>query len=84
MQMLWGASSSEQGGLAKMTTSNFSGNFRVHPMATNSNPAPEQPAATLTREGTQCQLNVERSKSRMGAFVETAAPTAAEGTQDDG
>uniref|UniRef100_A0A8C1G4M9 Kinocilin n=1 Tax=Cyprinus carpio TaxID=7962 RepID=A0A8C1G4M9_CYPCA len=27
------------------------GNFRVHPMATNSNPAPEQPAATLTREG---------------------------------
>ncbi|XP_016398956.1 kinocilin-like [Sinocyclocheilus rhinocerous] len=60
------------------------GNFRVHPMATNSNPAAEQPAATLTREGTQSQLNVERSKSRMGTFVETAAPTAAEGSQDDG
>ncbi|XP_059418800.1 kinocilin-like [Carassius carassius] len=60
------------------------GNFRVHPMATNSNPAPEQHAATLTREGTQSQLNVERSKSRMGTFVETAAPTAAEGSQDDG
>ncbi|NP_001121849.1 kinocilin [Danio rerio] len=60
------------------------GNFRVHPMATNSNPAPEQPAAILTREGTQSQLNVERSKSRMGTFVETAASTAAEGSQDDG
>ncbi|XP_057190638.1 kinocilin [Triplophysa rosa] len=59
------------------------GNFRVHPMATNSNPAPEQPVATLTREGTQSHLNVERSKSRMGTFVETI-PTAAEGSQDDG
>ncbi|XP_026130589.1 kinocilin [Carassius auratus] len=60
------------------------GNFRVHPMATNTNPAPEQPVATLTREGTQSQLNVERSKSRMGTFVETTASTAAEGSQDDG
>ncbi|XP_056598336.1 kinocilin [Triplophysa dalaica] len=59
------------------------GSFRVHPMTTNSNPAPEQPVATLTREGTQSQLNVERSKSRMGTFVETI-PTAAEGSQDDG
>ncbi|KAI7810189.1 putative kinocilin [Triplophysa rosa] len=74
-------------------------NFRVHPMATNSNPAPEQPVATLTREEmqaselsadnnlgcpwTQSHLNVERSKSRMGTFVETI-PTAAEGSQDDG
>lgn len=33
--------------------------------------------------GTQSQLNVERSKSRMGTFVETI-PTAAEGSQDDG
>ncbi|XP_055058532.1 kinocilin [Misgurnus anguillicaudatus] len=59
------------------------GNFRVHPMATNLNPAAEQPVATLTREGTQSQLNVERSKSRMGTFVEIA-PTVAEGSQDDG
>ncbi|KAA0719045.1 Kinocilin [Triplophysa tibetana] len=59
------------------------GNFRVHPMTTNSNLATEQPVATLTREGTQSQLNVERSKSRMGTFVETI-PTAAEGSQDDG
>ncbi|XP_051554317.1 kinocilin [Myxocyprinus asiaticus] len=58
------------------------GNFRVHPMA--SNPALEQPAATLTGEGTQSQLNLERSKSRMGTFVETAVSTAAEGLQDDG
>ncbi|CAM4594320.1 unnamed protein product [Leuciscus chuanchicus] len=60
------------------------GNFRVHPVATNSNPVPEHPVATLTREGTQSQLNVERSKSRMGTFVETTTSTAAEGSQDDG
>ncbi|XP_072524476.1 kinocilin [Salminus brasiliensis] len=54
------------------------GNFRVHPLA-----APEQPPDTLKREGTQGQLTVERSKSRMGTFVETAAPTA-EGSQEDG
>ncbi len=34
--------------------------------------------------GTQSQHNVEHSKSRMGTFVETAAPTAAEGSQDNG
>ncbi|RXN27866.1 kinocilin [Labeo rohita] len=38
----------------------------------------------LPNIGTQSQLNIERSKSRMGTFVETAAPTAAEGSQDDG
>ncbi|XP_028283338.1 kinocilin [Parambassis ranga] len=44
------------------------GNFRVHPATPN--PAPEQPAETLRREGTQSQLNLERSKSRMGTFVD--------------
>ncbi|XP_037314895.2 kinocilin isoform X2 [Pungitius pungitius] len=47
------------------------GNFRVHP--TPANPAPDQPVETLRREGTQSQLNVERSKSRMGTFVEGGA-----------
>ncbi|KAM6918610.1 kinocilin isoform 1-T1 [Xenentodon cancila] len=58
------------------------GNFRVHPMATN--PAPNQPAETLTREGTQIQL--EHSKSRMGTFVEggpVAGPNPDEGTSSD-
>ncbi|XP_017572459.1 kinocilin [Pygocentrus nattereri] len=54
------------------------GNFRVHPLA-----APEQPPDPLKREGTQGQLTVEHSKSRMGTFVETAAATA-EGSQEDG
>ncbi|KAG9278854.1 kinocilin [Astyanax mexicanus] len=54
------------------------GNFRVHPLA-----APEQPPDTLKREGTQGQMGMERSKSRMGTFVETAAATA-EGSQEDG
>ncbi|XP_030631936.1 kinocilin [Chanos chanos] len=56
------------------------GNFRVHPMTAN--PAPEQPAETLRREGTQSQLNLERSKSRMGTFAETGLAT--EGGQEDG
>ncbi|XP_030015708.1 kinocilin-like isoform X1 [Sphaeramia orbicularis] len=45
------------------------GNFRVHP--TTANPAPEQPVDALKREGTQSQLNLERSKSRM-TFVDGA------------
>ncbi|KAM8849886.1 kinocilin-like isoform 2-T5 [Spinachia spinachia] len=47
------------------------GNLRVHP--TPANPASDQPVETLRREGTQSQLNVERSKSRMGTFVEGGA-----------
>ncbi|XP_061587111.1 kinocilin isoform X2 [Cololabis saira] len=60
----------------------FFGNFRVHPMATN--PAPDQPAETLAREGTQIQL--EPSKSRMGTFVgggPVAGPNPEEGTSSD-
>ncbi|XP_047446066.1 kinocilin isoform X1 [Mugil cephalus] len=60
------------------------GNFRVHP--TPANPAPEQPAETLRREGTQSQLNLDRSKSRMGTFVEggpTAETNPDEGTSAD-
>uniref|UniRef100_A0A3P9JA88 Kinocilin n=1 Tax=Oryzias latipes TaxID=8090 RepID=A0A3P9JA88_ORYLA len=44
----------------------YFGNFRVHPTAVT--PAPDLPAETLRQEGTQVQL--ERSKSRMGTFVE--------------
>ncbi|KAK2895260.1 hypothetical protein Q8A73_014748 [Channa argus] len=44
------------------------GNVRVQP--TPANPVPEQPIETLRREMTQTQLNLERSKSRMGTFVE--------------
>ncbi|KAM9844866.1 kinocilin [Aulostomus maculatus] len=44
------------------------GNFRVHPAPAIT--VPEQPVDTLKREGTQSQLNLERSKSRMGTFVE--------------
>ncbi|XP_070701919.1 kinocilin [Pempheris klunzingeri] len=60
------------------------GNFRVHPAPAN--PPPEQPAETLRREGTQSQLNLERSKSRMGTFVEggpTAETNPDEGTSSD-
>ncbi|XP_028988173.1 kinocilin isoform X1 [Betta splendens] len=60
------------------------GNFRVHP--TPANPAPEQPIDALRREVTQSQLNLERSKSRMGTFVEggpTAETNADEGTSSD-
>nr|XP_046264534.1 kinocilin [Scatophagus argus] len=60
------------------------GNFRVHP--TPANPAPDQPVETLRREGTQSQLNPERSKSRMGNFVEggpMAETNADEGTSSD-
>ncbi|XP_029930879.1 kinocilin [Myripristis murdjan] len=60
------------------------GNFRVHP--TPANAAPEQPAETLRREGTQSQLNLERSKSRMGTFVDggpMAEANADEGTSSD-
>ncbi|XP_037644293.1 kinocilin [Sebastes umbrosus] len=60
------------------------GNFRVHP--TTVNPAPDQPVETVRREGTQSQLNLERSKSRMGTFVEggpTAEPNPEEGTSSD-
>ncbi|XP_072219064.1 kinocilin [Leuresthes tenuis] len=59
------------------------GNFRVHPTAAN--PASEQPAETLRREGTQIQsqIQLERSKSRLGTFVEggpMAEPSPDEGT----
>nr|XP_020451375.1 kinocilin [Monopterus albus] len=60
------------------------GNVRVHP--TPANPAPEQPIEALRREGTQSQLNLERSKSRMGTFVEggpRAEPNPDEGTSSD-
>ncbi|KAM6918611.1 kinocilin isoform 2-T2 [Xenentodon cancila] len=70
------------GGLDTFFLLNYPGNFRVHPMATN--PAPNQPAETLTREGTQIQL--EHSKSRMGTFVEggpVAGPNPDEGTSSD-
>ncbi|XP_040000161.1 kinocilin [Xiphias gladius] len=59
-------------------------NFRVHPTAAN--PAPDQPIATLRPEGTQSQLNLERSKSCMGTLVEggpMAAANPAEGTSSD-
>ncbi|XP_019117713.1 kinocilin [Larimichthys crocea] len=45
----------------------FFGN-RVHPAPAN--PAAEQPIETLRREATQSQVNLERTKSRMGTFVE--------------
>ncbi|XP_041804927.1 kinocilin [Chelmon rostratus] len=60
------------------------GNFRVHP--TPANPAPDQPADAPRREGTQSQLNLERSKSRMGTFVEggpMAETNPDEGTSSD-
>ncbi|XP_034558324.1 kinocilin [Notolabrus celidotus] len=60
------------------------GNFRVHP--TPANPAHDPPVETLRREGTQSQLNLERSKSRMGTFVEGGAmaeTNADEGTSSD-
>ncbi|CAN9503512.1 unnamed protein product [Ophioblennius macclurei] len=43
------------------------GNFRVHPSTA---PEADQPADVLRREGTQSQINLERSKSRMGTLVE--------------
>ncbi|XP_013886507.1 kinocilin [Austrofundulus limnaeus] len=52
---------------------------RVHPAAA------EQPAETLRREGTQSQIQLERSKSRMGTFVEggpMTEPNPDEGTSD--
>ncbi|XP_038145270.1 kinocilin isoform X2 [Cyprinodon tularosa] len=55
------------------------GNFRVHPAAANA----DQPAETLRREGTQSQLQLERSKSRMGTFMEggpVAEPNPDEGS----
>ncbi|XP_063318951.1 kinocilin [Pelmatolapia mariae] len=55
-------------------------NFRVHPAPAN--PAPDQPVETLRREGTHSQINLERSKSRMGTFVE--AGTIAEANPDEG
>ncbi|XP_078119964.1 kinocilin [Sander vitreus] len=56
------------------------GNFRVHP--TPANPAPDQPVEILRREGTQSQLHLEHSKSRMGTFVE-GGPNPDEGTSSD-
>ncbi|XP_030608792.1 kinocilin [Archocentrus centrarchus] len=59
-------------------------NFRVHP--TPANPASDQPAETLRREGTQSQIHLERSKSRMGTFVEGRPMAEAkpdEGTSSD-
>ncbi|XP_010764641.1 kinocilin isoform X2 [Notothenia coriiceps] len=58
------------------------GNFRVHPTA---NVAPDQLVETIRREGTQSQLNLERSKSRMGTFLEGGPMAEAnpdEGTSD--
>ncbi|XP_035994082.1 kinocilin isoform X2 [Fundulus heteroclitus] len=55
------------------------GNFRVHPAAAIT----DQPAETLRREGTQSHIQLERSKSRMGTFVEggpTAEPNPDEGS----
>ncbi|KAL4608288.1 kinocilin [Arapaima gigas] len=59
------------------------GNFRVHPMAPN--PTAEQPADTLKREAIQGQLNLERSKSKMGTFQEMtgAEVSPEEGTSSD-
>ncbi|KAM6948308.1 kinocilin [Aplochiton taeniatus] len=60
------------------------GSFQVHPMAPN--PTLEQPPEALKRETTQSQLNLERSKSRMGTFVEAGAVAEAspeEGTSSD-
>ncbi|XP_048102826.1 kinocilin isoform X2 [Alosa alosa] len=45
------------------------GNFRVHPMP--SNPVLEQAVETIRREGTQSQLNLERSKSRIGTCIDS-------------
>ncbi|XP_076122877.1 kinocilin isoform X2 [Alosa pseudoharengus] len=49
--------------------SDINGNFRVHPMP--SNPVLEQAVETIRREGTQSQLNLERSKSRIGTCVDS-------------
>ncbi|XP_056913955.1 kinocilin isoform X2 [Takifugu flavidus] len=60
------------------------GNFRVHPAAASA--APDRPAETLRADGTQSQLNLERSKSRMGTFIEggpMAATNPDEGTSSD-
>ncbi|XP_072296506.1 kinocilin isoform X1 [Eucyclogobius newberryi] len=56
---------------------------RVHPNAPN--PIPEQTIDALRRDGTQSQLNLERSKSRMGTFVEGGRPgdNPDEGTSSD-
>ncbi|XP_029971497.1 kinocilin [Salarias fasciatus] len=55
------------------------GNFRVHPSTA---PAMDQPADALRRDGTQSQINLERSKSRMGTFMEGGAM--AETNPDEG
>ncbi|XP_018590245.1 kinocilin [Scleropages formosus] len=59
------------------------GNVRVHPMAPNL--AAEQPVEAMKREATQSQLNLERSKSRMGTFQETMGAEASpeEGPSSD-
>ncbi|KAM3865861.1 kinocilin [Diretmus argenteus] len=60
------------------------GMHRVHPVTPNA--APEQPAETVRREGTQSQLNLERSKSRMGTFADSGPAAEAnpiEGTSTD-
>ncbi|MED6273146.1 hypothetical protein CHARACLAT_003699 [Characodon lateralis] len=57
------------------------GNFRVHPEV-----IADQPAEILRREGTQSQLQLEHSKSRMGTFMEggpMAEPNPDEGTSSD-
>ncbi|XP_028832923.1 kinocilin isoform X1 [Denticeps clupeoides] len=56
------------------------GNFRVHPMSAN--PDQEQQVDTIRQDGTQSQLNLERSKSRMGTFVDSG--TATEALPEDG
>ncbi|CAG5896696.1 kinocilin [Menidia menidia] len=60
------------------------GGFRVHPTAAN--PAVDPPAEALRREGTQSQIQLERSKSRMGTFTEggpVSDPSPDEGTSSD-
>ncbi|XP_010883489.1 kinocilin [Esox lucius] len=61
------------------------GNFRVHPVTVNP-PGTEQQADTPKREATQSHLNLERSKSRMGTFVDggpMAEASADEGTSSE-
>ncbi|XP_061098726.1 kinocilin [Conger conger] len=59
------------------------GNLRIHPAPVN--PTMELPAEALRREATQSQLNLERTKSRMGALPDmpTAEPSVEEGPSSD-
>ncbi|KAG5847598.1 kinocilin [Anguilla rostrata] len=55
------------------------GNLRIHP--TQANPTAELSAEALRREATQSQLNLERTKSRMGTLQDRPA---AEASVDEG